>query len=484
MLSTVSNIVLSLGITPFIVDRVGLRAYGFWSVLGAILQYAALADGALPTVTMRRIAVALSENDSIVLREVVATTVSSLFLVAAGLMVSAGAVLLALPPNLGSGLPSTAKSVALMAAGGLSLTILSTSVAGVTRAKGRWDLDSAVQTASQLAGAGTTIWLLLNGDGLLALGYSFLVTGVVLLVGYTALAIRFGAIGSSGFRPRRAIFRDLWRQGRSLQIVALVGATNAQADRLMLLPFAPLSFIGAYALGSRVAVVVRSLPLNAFGPLMVRFATVSGVSEHEVLTDLYRRSLRLMTMYLAPLLLGGYCACFPAILAWLGPNRTISATGAVILGVGYALNITTGPGTSLAIAVGKAELDRDYNLLGLGLNLVLSFALGIAFGPWGVVVATTVGLAASSVWLINRVDREFSISAMWNTIVTRDVLVTWGGIIALGAGTIILTVSIEPMPRLANLAVACVSVGASLLWIARNLRHIRSRSDLRNALLG
>jgi O-antigen/teichoic acid export membrane protein len=134
-----------------------------------------------------------------------------------------------------------------------------------------------------------------------------------------------------------------------------------------------------------------------------------------VIRGYYERSLhQVVTFGVAPLF-AIFGACWPLVLVWLGTGYTTTAEITVILGVGYAINLVTGAGTAVAQGCGRPELDRNYSLLGLGLNVVLTVALGAIAGPWGVIVATMAGLSVSSLWLLRSMDqwlgtRTFSVS--------------------------------------------------------------------------
>jgi O-antigen/teichoic acid export membrane protein len=486
-ISTVVSVLTSLAITPFIVERVGLEAYGLWSVVLAILQYAQIANGSFPTVTVRLVARALERDDPIELRATVATTMVSLVVVAAMMTLAGLSIPRLLPSSVTSGLPHGWQAAVGWGGLSLALTTLSGGLAGVPRGGHRWDLDAMVLSTSQILGCVVTVPILLNGGRLPALGLIAAITSGTAFVGYLSVAIWMNALGGAGFRPKRSIFRELRQQGIALQIVGLVGATNAQADRLMLLPFASLSFIGAYALGSRIAVTLRGLPLSAFGPLLARFSAAESVGGLAALAALYQRALRVVADYAFPILLALYFAAYPAVLAWLGASYRISAAGAVLLGVGYAVNILTGPGTSAAIASGNAELDRDYNLLGLALNVVLTVGLGIAFGAWGVVAATTLGLVLSSGWLLHRVDSLLHAETVRDVLARNSFVVTTLGVVLLGAVTVVGTCVLAPSGRLENLAIATASGLIATMWVMRDivssLRDGVSISRLKEKLL-
>jgi O-antigen/teichoic acid export membrane protein len=299
-------------------------------------------------------------------------------------------------------------------------------------------------------------------------------------LGYAIAGRSLGGLRFRGARFDRRQLKEMMTQGRSLQIVGLVGATNAQADRFMLLPFTSLTWIGAYALGSRVVYAIRAFPLAAFGPLMVRAADVDASGGRAAVKALYLRTLTVIMRYAVTLLIVMYAATYAATLAWLGARFTISAGVAVILGVGFALNIATGPGTAIAIACGRAELDRDYNLVGLGLNLILSVILGLTFGAWGVVVATTLGLALSSAWLLRAVDRWLQSDVLRVVLVSKESFALFVGATIISFSGLDVARMAAPASRAANLLIAaCTALSGFVLLATVKRDYVKQAIGLR-----
>ena len=52
----------------------------------------------------------------------------------------------------------------------------------------------------------------------------------------------------------------------------------------------------------------------------------------------------------------------------------------LLLGLAFAVNMLTGAGTATAAACGRADIDRKYSLINLGLNIVLTVILALTFG--------------------------------------------------------------------------------------------------------
>jgi O-antigen/teichoic acid export membrane protein len=151
--------------------------------------------------------------------------------------------------------------------------------------------------------------------------------------------------------------------------------------------------------------MIRSLPLTAFGPLIAASARESATDDAGRTRAFYERSYRaVLALGVAPLA-ALYGASYVLIIAWVGGAYHTSGLIAVVLGIGYTINVATGAGTTLAMGAGRPDIDRNYSVLGFALNAVLTVGLGILIGKWGVIVATTLGLVLSSLWLLRLVDR-------------------------------------------------------------------------------
>jgi hypothetical protein len=187
------------------------------------------------------------------------------------------------------------------------------------------------------------------------------------------------------------------------------------------------------------------------------------------LATFYVRSYRtVMSLGLAPIV-ALYGVSYVFMVLWVGASLRTAGVIALILGVGYAVNLATGVGTALAMGGGRPDLDRNYSALGLVLNLTLTLALGLTIGRWGVVVATALGLVISSGWLLYTVDRWLgtrilSPAAIWGTS-TSIVLLSVG----VGFGTVATLVAI--LVPVSSRVVAAAVIAAALsvfgaVWLA------------------
>ena len=176
--------------------------------------------------------------------------------------------------------------------------------------------------------------------------------------------------------------------------------------------------------------------------------------------SLYLRSYgSVLALGVAPLL-AAYGASYALVIAWLGPTYSTAGVIAIVLGAGYAVNIATGAGTAVAMGAGRPDIDRNYCILGFGLNVGLTIALGVAFGRWGVIAATALGLALSSLWLIHIVDRWLSVSVLSLRGIagsrgTRALLVLG---LVVGAASAWIAISLDISSRLGALAFGTATI--------------------------
>ena len=430
------SISVALILSPYIVHEVGLRAYGFWALAVAIAQYSALLDLGIGQALNRFVADLDARQGDAELDRKVATAVWATVAFAVVLTAVCAALVVGVSELFSPGLPQGWETCAIGAASALGLTTVASSFQAIPAGLGRWDLMSLTSVAGQLAWACAVVATLESGMGLAGLGIAQVVSAAVVLVTAIVMARRMRP-SSLGLRTAtRTDARDLWQYGRNLLVSRAAVLVNAQADKVFLLAFAPLSFVGLYDLGSRAALAIRALALVVFGPMTVNAARRAATGSREKLRTYYARMVKSVLIAIVAPLLAVSGACYPLVLAWLGPGYEESAIVAALLGLGFTINLITGPGTSVANGSGRPQLDRDYSMLGLAINIALTLVLGILIGKWGVVIATVLGLSISSAWLLRRVDRWLGTDVATVTWFSRNGLVLAAVGLAFGAACI------------------------------------------------
>jgi len=459
---------LSLFVSAFVVHKLGLRTFGFWAVISAVSQYAQLLDfGVGPSLT-RFIAHHDEREEHEELQHRAASGLWGSVVFATALTAIAALVVLALPASMTRTWPAGWQLGVIFVAASLGLASVGSVFQAFSNGLGRWDLSNLAQVAGQIAYSALTVAALLHSRGLAGLGAAGLGGALITcLIAYSS-SRRLWPHRLSPTAVRKHDLKELWRYGSTVQMVNLVVVVNAQADKPVLLAFAPLSFVGLYELGARVAYTLRALPITAFGPLIAASARESAAGDRRRLRAFYLRSYRsVIALGVAPLI-ALYGASYALIIAWLGPDFRTSGIVALILGFGYAINIATGAGTAVAMGAGRPDIDRNYSLLGFGLNMVLTILLGVLVGRWGVIVATAIGLAVSSVWLLRIVDKWLATSVLTSRKIAGSrgtrTLLAWGTITGAASASLAIWLDLSSRWAALGLGVATMLV-FGMLWL-------------------
>lgn len=400
------SILASLFTAPFIIYHIGLRSFGFWALISAFSQFAVLLNFGVGAALTRYVAAldSLRDYESLA-RKGAASFYIALGYAAVVLLLAVGFCTL-LPHSLTSTWPQGWQWAII----GVGLTLSGTAIASIFQAfpggLARWDLQNIPEVTFQLVFIVAVVVLLSTGEGLAGLGMSTALASMSMLAMACFTSRRVWRQSFAPNVPKREDFRSLFGYGMNLQITNLVVVINLQSDKPVLLAFGgSLRFIAYYELASKVAFQIRSLPVQSLAPLSAAAAAKTAGRSVAMLRAFYQESLDQVVSFGVAPLFALFGACWPLVLVWLGTSYTTTAKMMVILGVGYAVNLVTGAGTAVAQGCGRPELDRNYSLIGLGINVVLTIVFGALIGPWGVIVATAIGLSLSSLWLLRSMDR-------------------------------------------------------------------------------
>src|ERR1700722_18138725 len=210
------------------------------------------------------------------------------------------------------------------------------------------------------------------------------------------------------------------------------------------------------------------------GPLSAEAARTFARGGRKAVAEMYESSYRsTLLLGLVPLT-ALFALSYVFVLVWVGADYRPSGVIALILGCGYAVNLATGAGTSIAMGAGRVDLDRNYSILGFLLNIALTIALGLLVGGWGVIAATAVGQSVSSFWLLHTVDRWLGTSILrWRNI-TGDRVCTWLLILAVALGATATAVAgAAPIDDRLTAALLLLATGAVFLvaWVFALVRR-------------
>jgi O-antigen/teichoic acid export membrane protein len=181
-----------------------------------------------------------------------------------------------------------------------------------------------------------------------------------------------------------------------MQMVFISTIVNNQSDRLIIALVASPRLVGYFAIGSQVAVALRTIAGAALAPMVQALAAERGAGTRigQLLPGLHR-------LWCSTVLYGTVIAvAFMAVGmgAWIGGDTTDATWFAVLLVVAVSVNLLTGPATSYLRAIDATKREADYGLYITVVNIALTVPLAVVLGAYGVVLGTVAAYTIATVW--------------------------------------------------------------------------------------
>jgi O-antigen/teichoic acid export membrane protein len=401
-LAQISPVIVTLAITPLLLDRLGLDRYGIWSLALVILGTLTLLDGGIAASLARFFAINAAQQDR--------ADSGRLLLAAMCFFVLLGGVLtLAVYPlapeivgllDIPASLEDEAVVVIRLLPAVAALALLADSTAALLQGNGQFRALAGSMFISTGAFAVAVVLLVQPGAHLRVLMFATAIRYAALVAVSILFAGRNVSIGRPFF-PSRETFAELWRYASRMQLSALTGFVNSQLDAIVIAAALPVRYVGLYNIGLQAASAVRSLPLYAFAPILTRMTMIFRREGREAAAADFQRLERRWT----PAVLGYGVVAVGAIgfsvPIWLGDRYALSGIVATLLLACYMIHVgLTGVRTCYVRAVGRPGLETRYSLVWTIGNSLLTVPLAIVGGVVGVVSATAVTGVVASVYFV------------------------------------------------------------------------------------
>ncbi|MFG2497184.1 lipopolysaccharide biosynthesis protein [Streptomyces sp. NPDC048441] len=392
----------NFALTPFLVHHLGLERFGVWSLLLIFLATLTVLDGGVGASLARFHAVYGARGDSDGAGRLVVGSLAvfvGLGTVVTGVCFAAAphlVTLLNIPPRL----QSEAQGLLLWLGPLLTLALASNSATALLQANAQFRRLAAATVGSCLVYAVAVVLVVGQGRSLPALAavaagrYALLLTAGLCL-GARHLSVRRPLL------PGKSVRREFGGYAFRMQLSGFTVFLNGEIDAFVIAAMLPVRYVGIYAAGYQVASALRSLPLYAFPPLLTR---MTGVFAERGLAGATREFHALQRNWLPVTLAYGavtLTAVWFAVRTWLGEGLALSGVVAAVLLVGYIVQVAlTGIRTCFVRAIGRPGLETRYSWCSTLVNLALTVPLALLFGVTGVVLATTIGLLAGSLYFV------------------------------------------------------------------------------------
>jgi O-antigen/teichoic acid export membrane protein len=421
---------VGIGLTIYIIDRVGLEGFGLWSLVAVFTGYAALFDFGVSSAFTKYIASYAARDDHDRVSAVVSTGAAFYGLLGALLLIVGWplidraldgvlALMAALFPDRTWSLDGSSQwaDARFLFRGALLLFVVTNVLAPLAALQSglqRMGITNALSAAASLLKVIATVYFLEQGFGVRGLLYT---NGIVLAAfGVANIVVARRIYPNLRFGPRFvtwAVFRTLLSFGWRSQVAKLSNLINFQTDRLLIaiITGGQLDLVGLYRVGEDLASKVRQIPALLVSALVPAVSDLDSREDHERVAQLYLRSTKYVAALTVPLTVFVLGAS-DMLVALYGPKESLSTAGwvASILMLGYAMNLLPGPGVSVALGKGNASLPMMAGLISTVGNIVLTILLYQLVGFYGIPAATSLALAVSTLWFFRAIRHEVPVS--------------------------------------------------------------------------
>jgi O-antigen/teichoic acid export membrane protein len=412
-LGTFVGVVITLLLTPFLIDGVGVEGFGVWALALSISflgGYASLADLGIEGAAARYIAEARSDGDVDEMNRTASSAMA--FFCTVALLLTPPLVLLAAPLVDAFGIEGDLRDEAVLCfafvAGQLLFELPTRVFYAVLEGTQRFTYYQGVELTRALSQTALFIGVLVADLGVAGLGAAMMASSLVVLVLSWILAHR--AVPELRLRPghvTRPSVRRLVHFGSGLLFIRLTGVIYRQMDKAIVGVALGARSVTFYEIANRIhagAAMVQSISTSALLP-----ATAYSRARLEVLRELYLRGSMYTVALALPVTAAAFILAEPLIRTWVGEDF-VSAAGPTRLFLVYLLFVAVhAVGATMIVALGRLRFVSAVVLANLVTNFAVSVALVGPLGVEGVILGTLIGQGLAWIPLLWYFRREFRV---------------------------------------------------------------------------
>lgn len=407
-------LLLGAAAIPYLISRVGIEAVGILTLVWALIGYFSLFDFGLGRALTQQVASARAAGCEEQLPGLIKSGL--VFTLATGL---AGGVLLALlafPLGLhwlkvSAPLQHATALSLLIAAIGIPVTTTTTGLRGILEAFEDFRAVNVLRLLLGLANFGLPVLcVMLIGPSLVWMIASLIAARFVLLWAHLRLVNRKLAAHWHGARFDLQHFKRLFAFGAWMTVSNIVGPLMVTADRFVISAFLGAAVVAYYTIPSEMLTRMLILPGALTAVLFPRLAALR-LENPAASRSLYRKSLRLITLAMAPLCLLIAVVSYWGLSFWLGDDFARKSWYLVaILALGIWFNSIAFVPFAAIQATGQAQVTAKIHTLEL-LGYIPLLVLGLHyFGLAGAAIAWSLRTGVD-LWALLVVARRFGFAA-------------------------------------------------------------------------
>ena len=389
----IATAIVAFCLMPFIVHHLGDRTYGFWALAASFIGYYSLLDFGLSSAVSQYMSIAIGRNDDAECRAVFNTALRINLLLGGLALLVTGAIVASTPwfshnPSDARLFESVIAILGVNAAIGLPVRVYG----GVLFTKFRFDIQSWINLFGLALRTGLTIWVILAGDGLLALAWVTLISTLPVTVLQIWFARREAAWARIEIKPiQLKIVKSLTSYSVYTFLAFIADAIRFQIDPLVISGLIGLAMVTHYRVAGVFAQYYMQMIILSVGMLQPVFSRLHGSGDRAGIEKVFFFGTKLsscISIFICLALIGWGR---PFIARWMGPAYEDAYWPLVVLSLAVLLDVCQKPSIDLLYATFNHRFYTYTNWAEGLLNLAFSLALARPLGILGVAMGTLIG---------------------------------------------------------------------------------------------
>jgi O-antigen/teichoic acid export membrane protein len=395
---------------PYFLKKLGSAGYGTWAVFLAINGMTSLADFGLVTSISKHVAQYYALRDYGALGRLISTGLvlylGIAFTVAGALWATSHLLVATLFRNSavpGAELAELWKYLIFLVFANILTLLFSSIVVGLQR----MDLSNGMNSLNLLLSAGLSVTLLHQNLALRGIIYGYTVGAWTVTLVYAYLVWRLlPEVRVAASSCRWPVAREILSFSVQAYVTQVAVAIHNQIEKFYLARFVGVVPVGWYDISSDLALKLRGIPSLVLTPLMPAASELDAHGNYEKLMNLYFRAHKYLAFVGVPIMIFVVLVSKSFVSLWVGPSLSLIALPLCFLVVVNFFNLASGPGFLILIGQGKLRPGLNSAVLGIVLNLTISFLLIHLYGFQGAVIGTSLSISIATAYFLYEFQRE------------------------------------------------------------------------------
>jgi len=384
-------------------DVLGLVNFGIWAIAGVVTSYAELSDMGMTTAIVKFVAEHWMRKEVKRISIIISTvffTFSILGGVVAAIILFYRKIivvdLLKVPTDMQYEALFVVSSVVFIFYFNLVFSVYNSILQGIQR----MDVTNAIIVVAKTLRAIGIYLFLSNGFGLKGMVFNSAIISFMTIGANMIFANRL--IPDLKVNPFLFSFSELKRlikYSANILGAKLISLFQDPVNKIILAAFTSLPFVSFYDVGYRVNVIAKHFFAVALMPLLPASSELDSVGGAPELERIHLTILRMLFVFILPIFLLVLFLSEPLVHVWLGPGYKMAARAIQFLLIGNFFSLMVTSQYMILQGIGKPQINTIAHGIAATINVTLGLGLVHCIGFLGVLIAGTVSLITSSLFI-------------------------------------------------------------------------------------